>query len=174
MKALLALVATLLLGTCSQPPPLLTQILAHGELRVATRNSPDAYYLGSHGPEGLAYELASRFAESLGVSLRLYTVRTREAAINEVRAGRAHLAAAGLSTGIELPEWRDVRPRVPAGPRAPGPAARGAPPLVHEAAAGAGSKWPRAAPTCARSRNCGCGSRTSPGSNAATPTPSRS
>ena len=103
MKALLALVAILLLGTCSQPPPLLEQILASGELRVVTRNSPDAYYLGSRGPEGPAYELASRFAESLGVPLRLYTVRTREAAINEVRAGRAHLAAAGLSTGIELP-----------------------------------------------------------------------
>jgi membrane-bound lytic murein transglycosylase F len=103
MKALLALVATLLLGTCSQPPPLLERILSAGELRVVTRNSPDAYYLGSHGPEGPAYELASRFAESLGVPLRLYVVRTREAAINEVRAGRAHLAAAGLSTGIELP-----------------------------------------------------------------------
>jgi membrane-bound lytic murein transglycosylase F len=103
MKALLALVATLLLATCSQPPPLLEQVLASGELRVVTRNSPDAYYLGSHGPEGPAYELASRFAESLGVPLRLYTVRTREAAINEVSAGRAHLAAAGLSTGVELP-----------------------------------------------------------------------
>ena len=103
MKALLAILASLLLATCSQPPALLQRILADGELRVVTRNSPDAYYLGSHGPEGPAYELASRFAESLGVPLRLYTVRTREAAIAEVAAGRAHLAAAGLSTGIELP-----------------------------------------------------------------------
>src|SRR5512139_1549594 len=103
MKALLAILASLFVATCSQPLPLLEQILASGELRVVTRNSPDAYYLGSRGPEGPAYELASRFAESLGVPLRLYTVRTREAAINEVRAGRAHLAAAGLSTGIELP-----------------------------------------------------------------------
>lgn len=103
MKVLLALLASLFLATCSQPPPLLERILATGELRVATRNSPDAYYLGSHGPEGPAYELASRFAEQLGVALRLYTVRTREAAIEEVAAGRAHVAAAGLSTGIELP-----------------------------------------------------------------------
>ncbi|MFO1407015.1 MAG: membrane-bound lytic murein transglycosylase MltF [Steroidobacteraceae bacterium] len=103
MKALLALLATLLLATCSQPPPLLEQVLASGELRVAARNSPDSYYLGSHGPEGPGYELASRFAESLGVSLRLYVVRTREAAVQEVAAGRAHLAAAGLTTGIELP-----------------------------------------------------------------------
>jgi membrane-bound lytic murein transglycosylase F len=83
---------------------LLERILADGELRVVTRNSPDAYYLGSHGPEGPAYDRASQFAEHLGVPLRLYTVRTREAAIEEVAAGRAHLAAAGLSTGIELPD----------------------------------------------------------------------
>ena len=103
MKAVLALLATLLLATCSQPPGLLDRILDAGELRVVTRNSPDAYYLGSHGPEGPAYELASRFAEHLGVALRLYTVRTREAAISEVVAGRAHVAAAGPTTGIALP-----------------------------------------------------------------------
>jgi membrane-bound lytic murein transglycosylase F len=103
MKVLLALLSTLLLATCSQPPPLLQRILAEGELRVVTRNSPDAYYLGSHGPEGPAYDLASQFAEHLGVPLRLYTVKTREAAIEEVAAGRSHIAAAGLSTGITLP-----------------------------------------------------------------------
>lgn len=110
MKAFIAILASLLLATCSQPPALLDRILAAGELRVVTRNSPDAYYLGSHGPEGPAYELASRFAESLGVPLRLYTVRTREAAIAEVAAGRAHLAAAGLSTGIELPQGTQFGP----------------------------------------------------------------
>lgn len=103
MKVLLSLLSTLLLATCSQPPPLLQRILVAGELRVVTRNSPDAYYLGSQGPEGPGYDLASRFAEHLGVPMRLYTVRTREAAIEEVAAGRAHVAAAGLSTGISLP-----------------------------------------------------------------------
>jgi membrane-bound lytic murein transglycosylase F len=103
MKPLLALLATLLLATCAQPPGVLEQVLEAGELRVVTRNSPDAYYLGSHGPEGPAYELASKFAEHLGVALRLYTVRTREAAVQEVLAGRAHVAAAGLTTGVELP-----------------------------------------------------------------------
>ncbi len=110
MKALLALLATLFLATCTQPPPLLERIVAMGELRVVTRNSPDAYYLGSHGPEGPAYELASRFAEHLGVPLRLYTVRTREEAIEEVAHGRAHVAAAGLSTGIELPDGAHFGP----------------------------------------------------------------
>jgi membrane-bound lytic murein transglycosylase F len=110
MKVLLALITTLLLATCSQPPPLLQQILEQGELRVVTRNSPDAYYLGSQGPEGPAYDLASRFADHLGVPLRLYTVETREAAIEEVAAGRAHVAAAGLSTGVILPKGTQFGP----------------------------------------------------------------
>ncbi len=104
------MLATLLLATCSQPPGLLEKILASGELRVVTRNSPDAYYLGSQGPEGPSYELASRFAEYLGVQLRLYSAPTRETAINEVTSGRAHIAAAGLSTGIELPPGVDFAP----------------------------------------------------------------
>jgi len=103
VRILLALLATVLLATCAQPPPLLLQILSAGELRVVTRNSPDAYYLGSQGPVGPAYELASQFAEHLDIPLRLYTVRTREAAIEEVAAGRAHIGAAGLSTGVALP-----------------------------------------------------------------------
>jgi membrane-bound lytic murein transglycosylase F len=110
LKVLLAMLTTLLLATCSQPATLLDRILADGELRVVTRNSPDAYYLGSHGPQGPAYELSSRFAESLGVPLRLYTVRTRDAAIDEVAAGRAHIAAAGLSTGVELPGGANFGP----------------------------------------------------------------
>jgi membrane-bound lytic murein transglycosylase F len=110
MKVLLALLTTLLLATCRQPTSLLQQIVEQGELRVVTRNSPDAYYLGSQGPEGPAYDLASSFAEHLGVPLRLYTVRTREAAIDEVAAGRAHLAAAGLSTGVALPRGTQFGP----------------------------------------------------------------
>lgn len=110
MKVLLSLLSTLLLATCSQPPPLLQRILADGELRVVTRNSPDAYYLGSQGPEGPGYDLASQFAEHLGVPMRLYTVRTREGAIEEVAAGRAHIAAAGLSTGVSLPQGAQFGP----------------------------------------------------------------
>jgi membrane-bound lytic murein transglycosylase F len=104
MKLLLATIVTLLLTSCTQPPSLLERIFAAGELRVVTRNSPDAYYIGREGPLGPAYELARAFAEDLGLPLRLYTVRTREAALAEVAAGRAHLAAAGLSTDTRLPD----------------------------------------------------------------------
>lgn len=129
MKLLIALVATLLLSTCSSPPSLLERVLAEGELRVVSRNSPDAYFLGSRGPEGPAYDLASAFAASLGVKLRLYPVRTREAAVAEVEAGRAHLAAAGLSTGQLLPDgvvfgpgYQTVREHLVQRRRAPLPA----------------------------------------------------
>ena len=37
-------------------------------------------------------------------------MRTREEAIAEVAAGRAHVAAAGLSTGIRLPHGADYGP----------------------------------------------------------------
>ena len=43
MKIALAIIAMLLLGTCSQPPSVMEQILRSGELRVVTRNLPSAY-----------------------------------------------------------------------------------------------------------------------------------
>jgi membrane-bound lytic murein transglycosylase F len=84
------------LGTCSQPPPLIDQVRVLGALKVATRNSPTAYYLGVDGPEGPEYELAAGFARRLGVALDLRVVPSATAAIDEVRRNRAHVAAAGI------------------------------------------------------------------------------
>jgi membrane-bound lytic murein transglycosylase F len=67
LRAVLAILATLLLSTCAQPPTVLEQILRSGELRVVTRNLPSAYYLGASGPQGPEFDLASRFAAELGV-----------------------------------------------------------------------------------------------------------
>ena len=70
LKLLIAGVAAGLLGTCSAPPDLLTQIRKLGELRVVTRNSPNAFFSGPDDePEGPEYELVRRFAEDLGVQL---------------------------------------------------------------------------------------------------------
>ena len=87
----------LLIGTCSQPPDVLQQIRMAGELRVATRNSPVSYYIGTQGPEGPEYELAAAFARDLGVRLRLLVLPSPAAALAAVRRNRAHLAAAGLT-----------------------------------------------------------------------------
>ncbi|HEX7013750.1 MAG TPA: membrane-bound lytic murein transglycosylase MltF [Steroidobacteraceae bacterium] len=103
MKIALAIIATLLLGTCSQPPTVLERILEAGELRVVTRNLPSAYYLGASGPQGPEFELASRFAAELGVRLYIYSVPNVADAMRELKSRRAHIAAAGLTRGMALP-----------------------------------------------------------------------
>ena len=102
-KAGFALVAAGLLGTCSARPGVLEQVHIVGELRVATRNSPAAYYLGARGPTGPEFELASRFAATLGVPVRFMKLPSRASVLDEVASGRAHLAAAGLAI---TPAWR--------------------------------------------------------------------
>jgi membrane-bound lytic murein transglycosylase F len=88
--------ACLLVGTCSQPPSILEQIRQSGVLKVVTRNSPTAYYLGVGGPEGPEYELASGFAKWLGVDVSFQVAPSGAAALAEVLHNRAHVAAAGI------------------------------------------------------------------------------
>ena len=101
-RTLLVLVATGLLGTCSHRPGVLAQARIQGALVVATHNSPTAYYLGAHGPEGPEYELATRFGVALGLPVRFLILPSAEAVLDAVATGRAHLGAAGLAI---TPEW---------------------------------------------------------------------
>lgn len=73
------------------------QIRKNGELVVISRNGPATYYQGPDGDMGLEYELASEFADYLGVKLRLITPDNFEDIIPMIVRGEAHLAAAGLS-----------------------------------------------------------------------------
>ena len=98
MKATLAILACLFLGTCSHLPSTLEQILQAGELRVVTLNSPSTFYLGADGPQGLEYDLSAQFAADLGVALNIYSVRTASQVLDEISSGRAHIAAAGLAS----------------------------------------------------------------------------
>jgi membrane-bound lytic murein transglycosylase F len=103
LKALIAIIATLFLGTCSYPPTVLEQIMRSGELRVVTRNLPSAYYLGAGGPQGPEFDLATRFAAELGVRLYIYSVPNVSDVMRELESHRAHVAAAGLTRGTRLP-----------------------------------------------------------------------
>ncbi len=92
----IAIMATLT-GTCSSPPSTLDQVLELGELRVVTRESPTAYFVGPDGPAGPEYDLVRGFAEELGVTLVIETVDSVSEITPHLASGRAHMAAAGLS-----------------------------------------------------------------------------
>ncbi len=89
--------AVTLLTTCTPSPSLIDQIKTLGELRVVTRNGPLAYYRGPNNmPEGPEYELSRRFADELGVRLKIIPVDTYAKIYEALLSGRAHLAAAAL------------------------------------------------------------------------------
>jgi membrane-bound lytic murein transglycosylase F len=112
----LIICCSVLMATCAQPPSLLDEILALGELRVITRNSPTTFYTGSNGPEGPEYDLVTGFATFIGVQLKLETADRFSDLIRAVESGQSHIAAAGLTITPERaarvdfgPSYHDVR-----------------------------------------------------------------
>lgn len=119
MRAIAIAAACVALATCTSPPDLLEQVLRSGELRVATRNGPGTFYHGPAEPRGLEYDLARGYAERLGVRLHIYEVDNFPQILADVRLGKAHVGAAGLSvTGARSqvvdfgPAYLDVQPLV--------------------------------------------------------------
>ena len=110
---LIALCISVLAGCSSSDR--LQQIRAAGVLRVVTRNGPTTYYEDRHGPTGLEYELARRFATEIGVELRIETEPSYEEIFDAVDKGRVDIAAAGLAVSAERgdkiqfgPSYQDV------------------------------------------------------------------
>jgi len=68
-----------------------------GVLVVATLKGPTTYDKAEDGPAGYEVELARAFAESLGVRARFLVRSDIDSVIADVEAGRAHVAAAGLT-----------------------------------------------------------------------------
>lgn len=98
----MVLLLPLLLPGCSIPKPLIDQIRERGELTVATRDSLAAYYEGLNGPDGLEYELASRFAHELGVKVRFLTPEQPGDLLPMVIRGEADFAAAAIAVTDRL------------------------------------------------------------------------
>ncbi len=102
----LAIAVLALVGSCTPQPPMKGFFLhSRAELRVVTLNSPTSYYLGANRAEGLEFELASEFAQRLGVTLYMYPVPNAEAMRRELAQGRADIAAAQITADAS---WRDV------------------------------------------------------------------
>ena len=93
---LLLLLATTLLGGCSRPDTLAT-VKAEGVLHVITRNAPSIYYKDREGSTGFDYELAQRFADHLGVELRVRLVEGNSEILDVLDQGYAHVGFTGLS-----------------------------------------------------------------------------
>ena len=76
---------------------ILEQIKSDGRLIVVTRNSPAAYYESVDGPAGLEYEMLKKFADKLGVKLKLLVPQSLNGLLNKISNNTAHIAAAGLT-----------------------------------------------------------------------------
>ena len=75
----------------------LEKIRERGVLRVGTLNNQLAYYIGPNGPTGLEYELASQFAQRLGVKLEMQPAHTLAGLFPSLARGELDIVAAGLT-----------------------------------------------------------------------------
>jgi membrane-bound lytic murein transglycosylase F len=93
----LFLCSLLLLTACNVYLPHLSEIEERGELRVLSRYSLTSYFIKGEEQAGLEYELAQRFADRLGVELKLIIPDNLTDMLNMIREGKADIAAAGLT-----------------------------------------------------------------------------
>lgn len=94
----LLLLCLSLLSACSESPETLEQIQQRGVIRVLSTNSPNTWYidpLGNHA--GLEYELASRFADEIGVELELITPGAFADLFRLLDAEKGHFIASGIT-----------------------------------------------------------------------------
>ena len=87
----------LVVNGCGKPPTTLERIQAQGVLHVITRNSPSTYFQDRNGDTGFEYELVKRFADHLGVELKIETADNIDQLYDRLAAEDGPvLAAAGL------------------------------------------------------------------------------
>lgn len=95
------LILSLLFG-CSQPPPALQRVLNRGELIVLTRTDPTTYSINESGfVSGFEYDLATLFADKLGVNVRFELPEQFHDILQFTSENKADFAAAGLSVTPE-------------------------------------------------------------------------
>ena len=75
----------------------LDEVRRRGVLRVLTRNNSVSYYIARGQQRGFEYELASYFAEALGVRVAFVVPETRGELFAALYAGEGDLIAAGTS-----------------------------------------------------------------------------
>jgi len=79
----------------------LEQIRSTGVLKVLTRQGPTTYYEGPDGMTGLEYDLVQLFAKQLKVKVEFIFPDNFYAILQDIAAGKADIAAAGLTVTDE-------------------------------------------------------------------------
>ena len=97
LPLLIALLLSLALTGCGQPSDL-ERVQKRKTLHVITRNAPGVYYEGRESLSGFEYELASMFAEHLGVELDLKVANTRSQILSALNNRYTNMAAAMMVT----------------------------------------------------------------------------
>ena len=95
--AIILVYLTLLPGTDERSMTTLERIQKRGFLNVLTLNSATPYYQDVDAANGFEYQLASWFADSIGVEARFITVPGFSDLYPELLFGSGDIAAAGLS-----------------------------------------------------------------------------
>lgn len=75
----------------------LQRILDRGYVTVGTLFGPTSYYLGAQGPTGYEYELASKYAQYIGVELKVEPSYSIEELFSKLNSGKVDFLAAGLA-----------------------------------------------------------------------------
>lgn len=100
-KAVLLLLCSLLfLSACDDAPMQTSQldrIKERGLLRVGLLNSNRSYFIGPNGPNGLDYEIASRFAQYLDVKLEVHPAYTIDGLLPALDDGEIDIIASAVT-----------------------------------------------------------------------------
>jgi len=96
-KPIFLILLLCVLSACNAPSNQLEQILDRGELRVVSRYGLTSYYNNGEQFAGFEYELAKRFAEFLGVELKVTVPPSLRKTLEMIDNGQADIAAAGLT-----------------------------------------------------------------------------
>jgi len=103
--------ATLALTGCSRPSTV-QEIQNEGVLHVITRIAPSMYFEGREGVTGYDYELAKRFADEIGVELKVRVADDNTEILSVLERNYAHIGMAGVSL---QPDFEDKYEAIPTG-----------------------------------------------------------
>lgn len=97
---LLIFCSVIFLSSCDDVSPDMSQldkIKQRGFLRVGLLNSNRSYFIGPEGPDGLDYEIATRFAQYLGVKLEVHPAYTIEGLLPALDDGEIDIIATAVT-----------------------------------------------------------------------------